>query len=411
MPPSPPEKRSGYLPGLDGLRAIAILGVLLTHDLPWSVAGHSNVAWKGFGGWGVQLFFCISGVLICWRLLEEEARVGRIQLGSFYIRRLFRIQPAAFCYLAAVAILFFTGVILPNWNFWLAAALSYINFVVTENTPPGAAAFLGHFWTLAVEEHFYILLSLFLFLFRERRALLLSLAIAILLAAQSHGMDHGEFSPVVSPRRTYWIIQFLLLPALFAILARQPRVRSWIGSYLKPWVAVLATLAAMLGYLWSDSPRVFSAGWTAFSVPLFLIISRNYLFYGFGGIVLAVMLNPRSLSTRFLELAPLRFVGRLSYSIYLWHILFFIPVYLGDLVHSPVLNTLSARPWKYIATAATALLSYFFIEKPLIRIGHRIAPPAVQGRADLASSASAKPVAIASGLNLTRSPRDVLPHP
>lgn len=218
------KKSSGYLPGLDGLRAVAILGVLLTHDLPWSIAGHSNAAWKGLGGWGVQLFFAISGVLICWRLLEEEQQVGRIHLRSFYIRRLFRIQPAAFCYLGAVAILFVSGVIRPIWEFWLAAGLSFINFVVTESTPPGAAALLGHFWTLAVEEHFYILLSLFLFLFRDRRILLLFLALAILFAGQFHGVTHGEYSGQISPRRTYWIIQFLLVPALFTLIVRLPSV-------------------------------------------------------------------------------------------------------------------------------------------------------------------------------------------
>ena len=83
---------------------------------------------------------------------------------------------------------------------------------------------------------------------------------------------------------------------------------------------------------------------------------------------------------------------------YIWHILFFIPPYLGDLVHSPVLTTLSVRPWKYFATAVTALLSYFLIEKPLIRFGHRIAPPATQGHADLAPSTSLQPAVLASEL-------------
>ena len=376
-------KSAGYLPGLDGLRALAILGVLVTHDLPWSIAGHSNAVWKGFGGWGVQLFFAISGVLICWRLLEDEQRIGHIRLGSFYVRRLFRIQPAAFCYLAAVAGLFISGVIKSNWHFWFAAGFSYINFVVTERTPPGAAAFLGHFWTLAVEEHFYILLSLFLFLFRERRILLLFLALVVLFAAQNHGMQYGEFSGVTSPRRTYWIIQFLLVPACLTMIVRIPAIHSWVSRYFKPSVAVLVTFLAMLANQLNENARVLTQGWAPFSPTLFFIVNRNVIFYGFGLLVIAVMLSPQSLTTRALEFSPLRFVGRLSYSIYLWHILFFIPVYLPDLVHSSILNGLSGRPWKYVATAVTALLSYYLIEKPLIRLGHRLAPPATQGRADL----------------------------
>jgi peptidoglycan/LPS O-acetylase OafA/YrhL len=66
------KPKSGYLPSLDGWRAIAILGVMMTHDQPWVVLGHSNINWKGFGGWGVHLFFAISGILICTRILEEE---------------------------------------------------------------------------------------------------------------------------------------------------------------------------------------------------------------------------------------------------------------------------------------------------------------------------------------------------
>lgn len=360
----------------------------MTHDLPWKIGKYSNVLWKGFGGWGVQLFFVISGVLICWRLLEEEQRTGRILLQSFYIRRLFRIQPAAFFYLSAVTFLFFSGVIRANWGYLAAAGLSYINFVVTERTPPGAAAFLGHFWTLAVEEHFYILLSLFLFLFRERRILLLSSILVTLLAGQTHGMTHGEYSPILSPRRTYWIIQFLLVPALIALVARVQKVQPLLARYFKPWLASLITVLMMLGNQWSENPKIFREGWGAFSPIMFLIVNRDLMFYGFALIVISIVSSPRSLATRFLELPALRFFGRLSYSIYLWHILFFIPIYLGDMVHSRVLLTLTERPWKYIATAITVLLSYYLVEKPFIRVGHRLTARSKVKSPDFASKAS-----------------------
>ncbi len=378
-----PEKKSGYLPALDGWRAVAICGVLLTHDLAWTIAGHSNAIWKGFGGWGVQLFFAISGVLICWRLLEDEEKRGRVELGSFYVRRLFRIQPAAFCYLGAVALLFWFGVIRANWEYWFSAGFSYINFLVTESTPPGAAALLGHFWTLAVEEHFYILLSLLFLVPRRYRIWVLTLALVALTEGQRYVTKEGGFSPVISPRRTYWIVQLLLTPALLAMLVRRPQVRVLVERYLKPWVAVLLTLAFMALHQWRYAPQAFADwrhdGW----LNLILIVNREMVYFGFALLVVATMLNPRSLLTRFLELAPLRFVGRLSYSIYLWHILFFIPVYLGDLVHSPLLTALTGRPWKYLATAVAALASYYFVEKPLVRLGHRVAPPATPGHRDL----------------------------
>ncbi len=381
----PALKKSGYLPSLDGWRAVAICGVLLTHDLPWSIAGHSNVEWKGFGGWGVQFFFAISGILICWRLLEDEQKTGRVNLGQFYVRRLFRIQPAAFCYLAAVALLFAGGVIKANWQYWASAGLSYINFLVTESTPPGAAAFLGHFWTLAVEEHFYTLLSLLIVVFGRYRIFALSLVLLVLSEGQRYATDHSGFSPTISPRRTYWILQLLLVPALLAMLIRIPQVRTKVERYFYPWVAALLTLALTLAHQWTVATQSFEQWRHTFLLTLYLIVNREMVFFGFALLVVATMLHPRSLTTRFLELAPIRFLGRLSYSIYLWHILFFIPVYLGDLVHSPVLTFLSGRPWKYVATLMAALMSYFLVEKPLIRFGHRIAPSATPGHRDVAA--------------------------
>jgi len=95
-------------------------------------------------------------------------------------------------------------------------------------------------------------------------------------------------------------------------------------------------------------------------------------------------------------------VGRLSYSLYLWHILFFIPAYAGVRITSAPLLFLSERPWKYIASFAAATLSYYLIEKPFIRLGHRLAPPATPGHKDLAvdtahrENSAAEPIRIAN---------------
>ena len=104
----------GYLPTLDGWRAVAIVLVLLTHDRVHRVSQISTEAIHtshGRGQGGVELFFCISGVLICTRLLEEERLNGTICLKNFYLRRGFRIQPAAWVYLGFIAVLMATGVL------------------------------------------------------------------------------------------------------------------------------------------------------------------------------------------------------------------------------------------------------------------------------------------------------------
>ena len=104
-------KKSGYLPGLDGWRAVAILGVLIVHDSVWRFGPYSDRPLQHFGGSGVELFFSISGFLVCTRILEEEKAVGRFRLKAFYVRRFFRIQPASLAYLAVIGILMLTGVI------------------------------------------------------------------------------------------------------------------------------------------------------------------------------------------------------------------------------------------------------------------------------------------------------------
>jgi peptidoglycan/LPS O-acetylase OafA/YrhL len=374
------KKKSGYLPGLDGLRAIAIAGVLLTHDLPWTILGHSDAAWKGYGGWGVQLFFAISGVLICWRLLEDEAKQREVRLGAFYTRRLLRIQPAALSYLAVIAILFGFGLIPTNWVYWTSAVFSFTNFLITAHTPPGAAAFLGHFWTLAVEEHFYIVLSLLFLAARKRRAVWLGGLLLLLIVGQQIAAARDLFTPVVSERRSYWVIQLLLFPALLALCIYPQRIRKLAEKYLRPWVVFAGLTAAIsiqfLLHGFTDSLK----NW---NLDSFMSQISGTVWYGFAFVVIAIMLHPASLTTRLLESRPLRFAGRISYSLYLWHILFFIPVYLPDQIHSSTLMMLTARPWKYVATAVCALLSYYLIERPFIRLGHRLAPPATEGHRDL----------------------------
>jgi peptidoglycan/LPS O-acetylase OafA/YrhL len=87
--------QSGYLPSLDGWRAISIVGVLFCHSPLIQVGRFSDIWLQANGDRGVQMFFAISGILICSRLLREEMKYGAISLRSFYTRRIFRIQPAA----------------------------------------------------------------------------------------------------------------------------------------------------------------------------------------------------------------------------------------------------------------------------------------------------------------------------
>jgi len=155
-----PDSRPGalYLPTLDGWRALAILAVIFHHANLFS-AGPLSDQWIFQNGYeGVDVFFAISGLLICWRLLDEESRRGRISLRNFYIRRAFRILPPAVIYLIAIAILSAIGLIHASAKELLASLLFFRNYLVQLGHFSVSPWFTGHFWSLSVEEHFYLLL-------------------------------------------------------------------------------------------------------------------------------------------------------------------------------------------------------------------------------------------------------------
>ena len=394
----------GYLPSLDGWRAVAILGVMLTHDRPWVPFGHSMRLYQGFGGYGVQLFFAISGLLITTRILEEEALCGSFHVWGFYVRRLFRIQPASLVYLGFAALLMALAVTPSEWRPWWLALAMVGNFF---QQPPWPPSLVNHFWTLAVEEHFYILLALLMVWVKRRRVLTLALLYAAFTAPVvfSYGMRRGWYDPGIHPRSTQWQLFPLLLAALVAVLLRKPGVTQWVRRWLQPYTAVALTIVLVLLHnteeQWREGVHPRPLHYLHTQVE-FTLVYLPVLW------LVATVFHPRSWTTRLLELPPLRYLGRISYSLYLWHVMVF---YLwrellfangGPMthVHSRLLLHLGERPARYAAAVGIAMLSYYLIEKPLIRVGHRLAPPATPGRpefADLPVEAPATTVAAAQG--------------
>jgi peptidoglycan/LPS O-acetylase OafA/YrhL len=355
------------------------------HELPGSLAGHSLVPYQQIGGLGVYLFFALSGILITTRILEEESLCGFFDIKKFYIRRIFRIQPAAWLYLAVIGCLIAAGCITTQWRHWFGALGMYENFVYQGAAYDYQGFFVGHFWTLAVEEHFYILLSLFLLLVRRTRLASLALIFVALMAFRVYAAKHGHWNDTFA-RRTYYQLPTLLYGAGYAVALRKNSFRSWAERYLRPWIVFTLTITIMIGtevvhHLQQPSPVDFH--------PSTFLGAFNFLsLYFFAIWIISTMLHPNALSTRFLEWAPLRWIGRLSYSLYLWHILFFFRISPKVSVTLPPLLLLSGRPAKYIAAFAAAALSYYCVEKPLMRLGHRLAPPATPGRPDLIETAA-----------------------
>ena len=359
-------KTSGYIPSLDGWRAIAILAVISVHDVVHRIGFVSTAVLNREGHRGVNLFFAISGILICSRLLEEERRFGSISLRGFYIRRVCRIQPAALLYLAVVGFMALMHRIPLTPGAFVSAVLYFRNYYPWHGGISNATEFTNHFWSLSVEEHFYLLFPLFLTICTKRRVSILAI-IAMCLAIWNWIVTTTpslQAGPVLA-WRTDVTIDGILIPSLIAILTTRPYVSEKLAQYLRPWSAIL------LGVVFSVIAR--------FHVPAASVVF-GILVYPL--LLLGTVLHPESLLTRFLELAPIRFIGRISFSLYLWQQLLFTGTYTGP----PPLGKLAMFPINFVTVFALATLTYYLVEKPMIRVGHRLAPPASPGRADIGAT-------------------------
>jgi peptidoglycan/LPS O-acetylase OafA/YrhL len=363
------KPRGGYIPTLDGWRALAVFGVIAYHDQLRRFGPISDSIPHSFGFLGVDLFFAISGILICTRLLEEKERKGRISLGGFYIRRIFRILPPALAYLAVVGVLGLIGTIHVGLTSWLDSLFFVNNYYIANPRNP-LALYTNHFWSLGIEEQFYLLLPGILFLFPRRHTWVLAVLTAASLAypiwIYSHhalwdGMGNG-----FSRFRTEMRINALLFPALVAIFLRRARFNRICMIAVSPLVVVVAQGVALHLFNMIGVPSLF-----LLLVPC-----------GFPFLLVGTTLHPKSLFSRFLEWAPLRFLGRISYSLYLWQQLFFIDQHESSRA-TGWLGMLQSKPWSLAVLIAVATGSYYLLEKPLIRRGHRLAPPPTPGRADV----------------------------
>ena len=349
--PSSQRPKQGYLPALDGWRAIAIFAVIQFHDGLYHVGPLSNRWLHTWGYLGVDLFFAISGFLICSRLLDEQRRKGAISLRGFYVRRSFRIMPAAWLFLCVCALLSLANILPRDWGGLVTSLLMLRNFWVAHAGDTPAHWYTIHFWSLSVEEHFYLLLPGLLVLLARRRQLLVTggfAAITSLWTLAIYRYPHLQTQDVWL--RTDERLCQLMVPAFFAILLTRESVRDAAKRLLHPWVAFLFVLVTSL-----ISLHIRTVG------PFAIII-------GFPLVVIATVYHPRSWTTQVLELPLLKYVGRISYSLYLWQELFFIMGH--DRARWP-LSALQYAPFSYLAAFALAIASYYLVERPMIKVGHR----------------------------------------
>lgn len=338
---------SSYLPGLDGLRAVAILIVIAYHF------GFDRVP----GDLGVELFFVLSGFLITRQLLSEFSKSHTVDLGRFHHRRLLRIFPAYYVYLAfafleecARGYCWTPGL--------LASGIGHVvNYYNAFNGHPNTV--IAHAWALSLQEQFYILWPLVLMVLARRgdRWIVAGLTVSIFVVVLWRCALIGMIGIVPAYLYNAFDTRFdsIALGCLLAALARFPaatiRTKVLSRSPLMP----MGTLAMLLmSRLYGSDSYHYSIGFTVDTFLLTLFVSQ-------------ILLLDRHWMWAWLDHPVSRYVGKVSYSLYLWHLIGF-----------GIANRITNFPPVFqfgvavLVCIAVASASYWLVERPFLRVKERL---------------------------------------
>ena len=348
--PSVPAALSlGYRPSLDGLRAVAVLGVMAWHYVLPGVKG---------GFLGVDLFFVLSGFLITKLMLEEWDLTGGIHLGRFYVRRMLRLFPALF--LLLLCMLPFVP------REWIVASLLYVtNWGILAGKLNSCA--IMQLWSLSVEEQFYLVwppLLLGLLALRTPRGVIAGIVLALIAAAATFKIvawksldDWSRFYFGSDARADELLVGCAL--AMFVSWTRVP-AKAWFRTSVQ--VATIPVVLWLL-YLGSASAVYWKLYYRQGGLTLVALATAV--------LILQCLVAPVPFVRGFLGSRVMVAIGRMSYGLYLWH----SPVgWLTDARHYDWVPIMS-RPVQFVVrvllTFAIAGASYHFLERPILRLKHR----------------------------------------
>ena len=339
-----------HVPSLDGLRAVSIIAVMFTHF----IFPH------GPGGYGVFLFFIISGFLIT-RLLFAEQKIQKVDLKAFYIRRVFRLYPV-------LLVLTLTAIIVGqllyrNFDFGEvgAALFYYSNFLIVHkelNNIPWQMNAFQVFWSLSVEEHFYIAFP-FLFVLLRTPVKILMLALFVVVACTigryTMAVAHPELiSTHYFGMLTQYRIDSIALGVALAALCEMPSGNILLRQAGNYFVMAIALAVLIAGFAFLRDPALKTAlRWPLLGFPI-LVFTSAIIFSPKYRVPIAILNHPVMVWT-----------GKLSYSLYVWHVL------AGYAAFALVPNA----PGAALAIIFAYLLatgSYFLVERPMIAVGRRI---------------------------------------
>jgi peptidoglycan/LPS O-acetylase OafA/YrhL len=356
----PTAPKPNYLPTLDGWRAVAIAMVLFAHAPPL----HGFLASiSPYGALGVDLFFAISGFIITFRLLEEYRLTGTVSLRAFYTRRFFRIVPPTLAFLACLSVLGLAWHFVPlNAGQIAASIFFYRNYYPI---PLEQGWYTGHFWSLSVEEHFYLLWpGLLVLALRFRRSAWLAPLLALSVALWRELDLHYGWIAALNPSlrgyegRSDYRLDGLLWGCVLAFLWQNAAARAWLQRWCGNWT-LLAAVVAIAFLLWQVPFG--GAAWLAMMFPVLLA---------------STLAEPTAAISKLLQFTPVAWLGRISYSLYIWQQLFLI-----HNLDSPW-GVLQKFPLNIGLALLAATASYYLVEQPVLRWGRSLATRTAEVQAE-----------------------------
>jgi len=329
-----------YIPTLDGLRAIAILAVLIGHLVESKYGEH---VLSGLGNYGVSLFFGISGYIISTYLINEMENTDTIDFKTFYLKRLFRLMPILWIYLLTVLCLGELGFIKNDYMGLFSSLTFWRNYSSGEVST-------GQLWSLSVEEHFYFLLpSLLIILKKPKKTILSLLAICILIALwRKLGtiqafLDYCSYAKY-SSTNTFGRLDYMMYGVIAAYLQNHFK-----SLYIKFTPVPLIPILIIIGtYL--------------LVIPFEPVIRATF----FSIIILSTVKYHNGYIGKFLELKYLRYIGKISYSLYLWQQLLMYKMRAAP----EILQSITGEFWSIPIAILLASLSYKYIENPARKYGY-----------------------------------------
>ncbi len=329
------SKSLSRIPELDGFRGLAILLVVIGHTFTFTLHFLPEVGLK-MGEMGVLLFFVLSGYLITGLLRDEARRTNTVSIGTFYLRRACRLLPALGFFLIGIALFRWMGFItdVPVRDF--VAAIFYVRNIF------GRSQSLAHLWSLSLEEQFYTLWPFLFLSLGASRMRRVALGLTILIMAwrgAAIALHLWDYNTGVYYLRPWFRFDAIAVGCWLALipLPKSPR-----------WVFIFSTAALAAWSFWGESVS------RPFFITLQTILAASFLFSVIqGGPLVRGLLSARWL----------RWLGGVSYSLYLWQQIF--------TVSRPGIGWIGEFPLNILGALLIAVASRRFVEEPFLELGRQ----------------------------------------